>query len=76
MKSNYHALHVLKITEPKLRNALITNCKKELVNCVCERVLNVLNGNITLSGCITRKLRKHKATLRKGAERHVSLSDK
>ena len=51
VNSNYHALHVLKRAEPRLRKALITNCNKELVNCIRECVLNVLNGNIRLSGC-------------------------
>jgi len=48
VRSNYHAVHVLKTAEPKLRKALITNCNKELVNCISECVLNVLNGNIIL----------------------------
>ena len=37
VKSNYHALHVLKTAEPKLRKALINNCNK---NCISECVLN------------------------------------
>ena len=49
VKSNYHALHVLKTAEPKLRKALITNCNKELVNCISECLLNLLNGNLKLS---------------------------
>jgi len=76
VKSNYHALHVLKTDEPRLRKALITNCNKQLVNCISEYVLNVLNGNIKLSGCNTRKLIKYKSALRKVADRHVSLSGK
>jgi len=73
-RSNYHALHWFKTAEPRLRKALITNCKKELVNCISECVLNVLNCNIKLSGCNTRKLQNHKYELRKDADRHVSLS--
>ena len=76
MKSNYHALHVLKMAEPRLRKALINNCNKELVNCISEGVLNVLNDNLQLSGCNTRKQQKYKSALRKVADRHVSLSGK
>ena len=47
-KSNYHALHVIKTAETRLRKAFITNCNKELVNCISECVLNVLNGNLKL----------------------------
>jgi len=67
---------MLKTAEPRLRKALTTNCNKELVNCVSECVLNVLNGNIKFSGFNTRKLQKHKAALRKVADKHVSLSVK
>jgi len=76
VRSNYHTLQVLKTAKPKLRKAIISNCNKELVNCTSECVLNVLNGNIKLTGCNTRKLQKHKAALCKVADRHVSLSGK
>jgi len=41
VKSNYHATHVLKTAEPKLHKAIISNCKKELLNSVSEFILNV-----------------------------------
>ena len=65
VKSYYHALDVLKTAETALREAIISNCKRELVNSMRECVLNVLNGDIKLTRCNTRKLRKHKAALRK-----------
>ena len=74
VRSNYHALHLLKTAEPRLRNALITNCNKSLVECISECVLNVLNRNIKLSGSNTRKVKKQKTALRKVADRDVSLS--
>ena len=46
------------------------------MNCIRVCVLNVLNGNINLSGCNTRKLQKYKTAVRKVADRHVSLSGK
>jgi len=61
VKTNYHTLQVLKTADPKLRKAIISNCNKELVNCISECVMNVLNGNIKLPGCVTRKLQKHKS---------------
>jgi hypothetical protein len=73
VRSNYHALQVLKTAHPKLRKAIISNCVKELVNCISDCVLNVLNGNLP---CNTSKLRKHKVALRKVSDRHVSLSGK
>ena len=76
MRTNYHNLQVFKTAEPRLRKAIISNCNKELVNCISEGVLNVLNGNIKLTGCNTRKLQKHKAVLRQVADRQMSLSGK
>jgi len=68
VKLNYHSLHVLKTAEPRLRKAIVSKCKKDLVNTISECILNVLNGNIKLTGCSKRKLRKHKAALRKVAD--------
>jgi len=75
-KSNYHAPHVLKTAEPRLRKAIDSNCKKELEKTISECVLNALNGNIKLTGCSKPNLRKHKAALRKVADKRVSLSSK
>ena len=46
------------------------------MNCISDCELNVLNGNIKLLDCNTRKMQKYKAALRKVADRHLSLSGK
>jgi hypothetical protein len=76
VRSNYHALHVLLKAQPKLRKAIILNARKELLNSISECALNVLRGNVNLSACQKRKLRKHKAILRKVTARHVPLASK
>ena len=76
VRSNHHTLQVFKPAEPKLRKAIISKCNKELVNFISECFLNVLNGNVKLTGRDTHKLQKHKAALRKVADRHFSLSGK
>jgi len=48
IKSNFHKLNTLKDTEPKLRKAIISNCDKDLVNCVSECALNLLHDNVKL----------------------------
>ena len=50
IKANYHTLQVLKNARPKLRNAIISNFNKDVLNTISECVLNELNGNIRLSG--------------------------
>ena len=57
VKANFHSLHVLKHARPKLRKAILSNCDKEPVNCISECVLNILNGNIALTGCEKCKLK-------------------
>jgi len=76
VKSNYHAVLLLKTAEPKLRKAIISYCNKELVNSISECILNVLNGNVKLAGCNTRKFLQHRVTLRKVADKRVPLSTK
>jgi hypothetical protein len=39
-------------------------------------VLNVLNGNVSLTSCSKRKLQKHKTVLRKVVDKRVPLSAK
>jgi len=43
------------------------------VNCISECVLNVLNGNIALTGFDTRKLRKRKLPLLKLVDKQIPL---
>ena len=76
MRLNFHALRVLKTATPKLRKAIVSNCDRELVHSICECVLNLLNSNVMLSDCVTRKLREHRVVLRKVAYRRVPLSGK
>jgi len=76
VKTNYNTLQVLKTADAKLRKAIISNCNEEFVNRISECVLNVLNGNINLTACDTRKLQKHKAMLCKVPDRRVPISKK
>lgn len=76
IKANYHALHVLKNARPKLRKAIVSNCNKDLLNSICECVLNVLNGNIRISDCTKRKLRKFRTSLRSLIDKRRPLVSK
>ena len=50
IQANYHTLHVLNLTQAKLRKAIVSNSDRNHVNCICERVLNVRKSNIALTG--------------------------
>jgi len=76
IESNYHTLQVLKTSDPKLRKAILANCKSELVKTLSECSLNLLRGNVKLTLCQKKKLRKYRVYLRKLADRHVLLTSK
>ena len=76
IRPNYHNLHVMKDARRKLRRAILANSDKELLDTVCECSLNVLQGNVKLSNCKKRKIRKFRRQLRTVADRHVPLARK
>jgi len=76
IKSNYHALNVLNSAQPKLRKGIISTSNGELLNCICECILKVLNGNLIVSDCAKQKLRKYKLVLRKVAYKRVTPAKK
>jgi hypothetical protein len=76
IKSNYHTLHLLKTVTPKLRKAVISNSKSDLIKSIAECILNVLYGNVSLTECGKRKLRKRKTVLRTLADKRVPLTRK
>jgi len=76
IRSNYHALQVLKMADPKLRKAILANCKSEVVNTLSECSLNLLRGNVKMTQCEKRKLRKHRVHLSKLADKRMSLTSK
>jgi len=59
-----------------MRKAILANSKGELVKTLSECSLNLLRGNVKLTPCQKRKLRKYWAHLRKLADKRVSLTSK
>ena len=59
-----------------MRKAILANCKDELVKTLSECSLNLLRGNVKLTPCQKRKLRKNRVHLRKLADKRVSLTSK
>ena len=56
-----------------MRKAIITNFDTDVLNCISEGSLNVLNGNIALTGCDTCR---QKLALSKLVDKEVPLSGK
>src|SRR5215469_4562213 len=76
IRSNYRFLELLRKVKPKLRRAILLNCGPGLLKSVGECALNVLRGNVKLTKCSRRKLRKHKDVLRKIADKKVKIDNK
>mgnify|MGYP000365505319 CR=1 FL=1 len=75
IKSNYHALHVLKNASPRLRKAILKNADKGLILSIVECALNILNGNCKIGKCTKRKLGKFRKVLRELCKK-ASISKK
>ena len=54
------------------RNHIIDVAGKELVHCICDCVLNVLNGNIKLEPEEKQRLKRHKNCLRELVKKKTS----
>ena len=58
-----------------MRNSLINSSNNEQINTICECILNLLNGNISLKDGERIKLSKYKLALRKSLKK-ISLKDR
>ena len=54
------------------RNHIIDVAGNELVHCICDCVLNVLNGNIPISEEEKKRLKRHKYSLRELVKKKTS----
>ena len=64
LKKSFDLLKTLSECKRNMRKSILKNADKDLVNSVCEYVLNVLNGNVRLDQTTLNHLVKHKKTLR------------
>ena len=69
-------LHVLAKGTAKQRQAVIRGASKELMCCLCECALNVLNGNIPSKPDDKNNLKKYQNNLRSLTSRKLSAQKK
>ena len=55
---------------------MIQGASKELIACVCECALNILNGNVSLKPADKRKLKKYKHHIRALSTKKLSVQKK
>ena len=76
LHNNITHLGVLSKAKKKQRNALLGAANGDLILCLCECILNILNGGITLKPDELKKLEKHKFTLRQLAAKNVPIKER
>jgi hypothetical protein len=76
LKRNIDYLKVLSIAKPKQRKAIISTADSDLIACLCECALNLLNGNLTITDKNLAKLKRYKKPIRQLVDKSVSKADK
>ena len=75
--NNKDLLNVLSKCNSKMRHSIINCADKNLINTICECILNCMNGNISINNETKIKLKRHKEVLRKiSVKKKVSLKEK
>lgn len=64
LSGHRHIIEVLATASPKLRKAILTHADKPLIQTLTESCHNVANGNIKISPCNLRKLKRYRSTIR------------
>ena len=76
MKHNSDLLRVLAHSSPKQRKAILKTCHVDLIKCLAEISLNVLQGVVPINTIQKKKLQRYKSLLRSLADKKVSLKRK
>ena len=76
MRHNADLLRVLARASKKQRKAILETCHIDLVKCLAEISLNVLEGVVPISPTQKKKLKRYKSLLRSLADKKVSLKKK
>lgn len=69
IKANLDNLNLLCKCNKKKIKSIISNSNKKFINCICECILNCLNGNVSLTKNEINRLKKYKNVLRKLLEK-------
>ena len=76
LKTNQPFLHLLARSGAKRRKSLLKQATKEELTSLFEICLNILRGNIPLSTYMHKKLKREQNTLRRFADKKISITRK
>jgi hypothetical protein len=69
-------LQLLSSCAPQLRKAILQNSNLDLIRCVCECCLNVLEGTVPVDKRTKTRLKRHRRLLRQLARGNLGLKSK
>ena len=61
--NNKDLLNVLSKCNSKMRHSIINSADKNLINTICECILNCMNGNISINNETKIKFKRHKEVI-------------
>ena len=67
---------LLQKAPPKIQKHILKKASRELLKCLCDCCLNLLKCNLKINASQKTKLKPYKNTLRKLADRKISLNKK
>lgn len=76
LERNLDFLKLLTKVKPKQRQAIIKTSDRDLVLCLCECVLNLLEGNLKITPSQLEKLKRYKNPLRTLVDNKTSIKEK
>lgn len=76
LKQNITYIDILAKAKPKQRSAILQNAEKDLIICLCECALNILNGNVPLNSKQFSRLKTHHIKLRRLTAPKTKFTDK
>ena len=71
MQRNLALLELLYKSMPSMRRVIVGKASSDFINALCEIALNVLSGNIPLTGKQYKQLNKRKAVIRLVTDKKV-----
>ena len=74
LKKHVPQLKTLKRATPTQRKHILVQANTELITCICECCLNILNGNVKITKVQQKKLSRHAKTLRTLANRGIPVN--
>lgn len=76
IEKTFQKVRILSVATPSVRKKLIREGNTDVIDCIAECCLNILNGNVPLTGKQQAFLRKRKSKLRAIVDKKVSLKKK